>query len=736
MATPALPNGSLNGHHPSTPSPPSSAPPTASTSPEKPPASSLSISTSHSPALAASPRFQNIFSTLQSTALPPQPRDPSADAPPRISVADYVRSKGGKHSITRILIANNGIAAVKAIRSIRKWSHSTPPPPTPTDPPPPPLPALSTDRLSCPPLFCLCRAYETFGNDHAIEFVAMATPEDMKVNAAYIHLADEFVSVPGGSNNNNYANVQLITDIAERTGAHAVWAGWGHASENPKLPESLALTKNGVVWMGPPPSAMRALGDKIGSTLIAQTAHVPCMPWSGTGLTVDYAKTGIPHDLYLEACVTTAQEAKAAADRIGYPVMIKASEGGGGKGIRRVIDPEQVDLAFAQVQGEVPGSPIFLMKLAPTCRHLEVQLLADSHGEAIAIFGRDCSIQRRHQKIIEEGPVVAAPPTVWRQMEQSAVRLAKEVGYIGAGTVEYLYLENGEYYFLELNPRLQVEHPVTELISGVNLPAAQLQVAMGIPLHNIRGIRRMYGEDPDTETPIDFTHREAHTLPGHVIACRVTAENPDMEFQPTSGVIQELNFRSTPDVWGYFSVAAKGGVHEYSDSQFGHMFALGETREIARRNMVLALKELSIRGDIRTTVEYLRKILETNDFRRNDISTTWLEQVMAKREVITEKPETHLAVLLGALYRAYRFQNLREKEFNEALNRGQLPSPQLHQDLVEMTQDLIYEKVRTPYPLPSQPSPPSRLSSFSPFFSLCCVRTDEVLNRPSPRRVQ
>ena len=680
MTSAALPNGSLNGHHPSTtpphhPSPPhptNPSPPTSSSSTAPSNSSSLSISTSPSPALASSPRFQNIFSTLQSTALPPHhhphshssphthshPPSGTPDERPRISVSDYVRAKGGRHTITRILIANNGIAAVKAIRSIRKW------------------------------------AYETFGNDHAVEFVAMATPEDMKVNAAYIHLADEFVSVPGGSNNNNYANVQLITDIAERTGAHAVWAGWGHASENPKLPESLAQTKSGVVWMGPPPSAMRALGDKIGSTLIAQTAHVPCMPWSGSGLTVNYAETGIPPDLYLKACVTSAGEAKAAADRIGYPVMIKASEGGGGKGIRRVTDSEQVDLAFAQVQGEVPGSPIFLMKLAPTCRHLEVQLLADSHGEAIAIFGRDCSIQRRHQKIIEEGPVVAAPPTVWRQMEQSAVRLAKEVGYIGAGTVEYLYLENGEYYFLELNPRLQVEHPVTELISGVNLPAAQLQVAMGIPLHNIRGVRRMFGEDPDTDSPIDFTHREAHTLPGHVIACRVTAENPDMEFQPTSGVIQELNFRSTPDVWGYFSVAAKGGVHEYSDSQFGHMFALGETREIARRNMVLALKELSIRGDIRTTVEYLRKILETNDFRRNEISTTWLEQVMAKREVITEKPETHLAVLLGALYRAYKFQALREKEYNESLSRGQLPSPQLHQDLVEVRMDLIYDKTK------------------------------------------
>ena len=503
-------------------------------------------------------------------------------------------------------------------------------------------------------------AYETFGQDKILEFVVMATPEDLKANAAYIHLADEFVTVPGGSNNNNYANIRLIVDIAERTGVQAVWPGWGHASENDRLPELLALTKNNIVWIGPPPQAMRALGDKIGSTLIAQSAGVPCMGWSGSGLTVNYAKNGLPKDLYESACVHSSAEALEVAERIGFPIMIKASEGGGGKGIRKVESAEEVGLAFPQVQGEVPGSPIFLMKLAPACRHLEVQLLADRFHDAIAVFGRgqrpphnnslskrqespwglgshfsffffsfcvlcyvilrklDCSIQRRHQKIIEEGPVVAAPPDVWRRMEQSAVKLAKEVGYTGAGTVEYLYTESGEYYFLELNPRLQVEHPVTELISGVNLPAAQLQVAMGIPLHNIRGVRRMYGEHPDGCTTIDFERRVAKTLPGHVIACRITAENPDSSFQPTSGVIQELNFRSTPDVWGYFSVAAKGGIHEYSDSQFGHMFALGETREIARRNMVLAIKELSIRGDIRTTVEYLRMILETEDFRKSE----------------------------------------------------------------------------------------------------------------------
>jgi biotin carboxylase len=201
-------------------------------------------------------------------------------------------------------------------------------------------------------------------------------------------LADEFVQVPGGSNNNNYANIRLIVDIAERTGVQAVWPGWGHASENDRLPELLALTKNKIVWIGPPPEAMRALGDKIGSTLIAQSAGVPCVGWSGSGLTVNYKKHGLPADLYASACVRTTAEAVACAERIGFPIMIKASEGGGGKGIRKVENVEDVQLAFPQVQGEVPGSPIFLMKLAPSCRHLEVQLLADRHHSAIAIFGR------------------------------------------------------------------------------------------------------------------------------------------------------------------------------------------------------------------------------------------------------------------------------------------------------------------------------------------------------------
>lgn len=272
-----------------------------------------------------------------------------------------------------------------------------------------------------------------------------------------------------------------------------------------------------------------------------------------------------------------------AAKKIGFPVMIKASEGGGGKGIRKCGSVENFPLCFRQVQAEVPGSPIFIMKLATNARHLEVQLLADNYGNAISLFGRDCSIQRRHQKIIEEAPCVFADQDVFDEMEKAAVRLAKMVGYVSAGTVEYLYNSDGKFYFLELNPRLQVEHPCTELISDVNLPACQLQIAMGVPLHRIKDIRVLYGESPYGSDVIDFDNPSHKPSPKcHVIAARITSENPDDGFKPSAGGLQELNFRSNKNVWGYFSVGASGGVHEFADSQFGHCFSKGEDREEAR----------------------------------------------------------------------------------------------------------------------------------------------------------
>lgn len=515
-------------------------------------------------------------------------------------------------------------------------------------------------------------SYEMFKNERAIRFVVMVTPEDLKANAEYIKMADQYVPVPGGTNNNNYANVELIVDTAVRMQVQAVWAGWGHASENPKLPE--LLHKHDISFIGPSERAMWALGDKIASSIVAQTANVPTLPWSGSGLKAQYSgkKIKISSELFRKGCVSTIEECLASANKIGYPIMVKASEGGGGKGIRKVENAEELPTLFRQVQTEVPGSPIFIMKLARCARHLEVQLLADNHGNAISLFGRDCSIQRRHQKIIEEAPAVIAQPDIFEEMEKAAVRLAKMVGYVSAGTVEYLYDTSGKYYFLELNPRLQVEHPCTEMVSDVNLPAAQLQIAMGLHLHHIKDIRLLYGESPWGDSEINFDQPQHKPQPwGHVIAARITSENPDEGFKPSSGTVQELNFRSSKNVWGYFSVGASGGLHEFADSQFGHCFSWGEDRSQARENLVIALKELSIRGDFRTTVEYLITLLETDCFQTNNIDTAWLDALIAER-VRSDKPDVLLAVTSGALHIADRTILSAFSGFQTSLEKGQI----------------------------------------------------------------
>nr|ASZ00198.1 acetyl-CoA carboxylase 1 [Geranium incanum] len=568
---------------------------------------------------------------------------------PAISKVDeFCHALGGKKPIHSILIANNGMAAVKFIRSVRTW------------------------------------AYETFGTEKAILLVAMATPEDMRINAEHIRIADQFVEVPGGTNNNNYANVQLILEMAEITHVDAVWPGWGHASENPELPD--ALDEKGIIFLGPPSTSMGALGDKIGSSLIAQAAEVPTLPWSGSHVKIspDSCLFAIPDEIYREACVYTTEEAIASCQIVGYPAMIKASWGGGGKGIRKVHNDDEVRALFKQVQGEVPGSPIFIMKVASQSRHLEVQLLCDQYGNVAALHSRDCSVQRRHQKIIEEGPITVAPLATVRKLEQAARRLAKCVNYIGAATVEYLYsMDTGDYYFLELNPRLQVEHPVTEWIAEINLPAAQVAVGMGIPLWQIPEIRRFYGMEHGggydgwrktavLAKPFDFDKAESVRPKGHCVAVRVTSEDPDDGFKPTSGKVQELSFKSKPNVWAYFSVKSGGGIHEFSDSQFGHVFAFGESRALAIANMVLGLKEIQIRGEIRTNVDYTIDLLHASDYKENKIHTGWLDSRIAMR-VRAERPPWYLSVVGGALFKASASSAAMVSDYVGYLEKGQIP---------------------------------------------------------------
>ncbi|XP_020776551.2 acetyl-CoA carboxylase isoform X2 [Boleophthalmus pectinirostris] len=631
------------------------------------------------PASSAPQRFTSIMTTSsQNTDVSPsmkpsmsgphlvkKGREQRKMDPPRdftvASPAEFVTRFGGSRVIEKVLIANNGIAAVKCMRSIRRWS------------------------------------YEMFRNERIIRFVVMVTPEDLKANAEYIKMADHYVPVPGGPNN-NYANVELIVDIAKRIPVQAVWAGWGHASENPKLPE--LLNKAGIAFMGPSSKAMWALGDKVASSIVAQSADIPTLPWSGSGLRVNWDEknqnlkdiVSVPSEIYKHGCIVDVEDGLAGAERIGYPVVIKASEGGGGKGIRKVECADDFPSSFRQVQTEVPGSPIFIMQLAQHARHLEVQILADEYGNAISLFGRDCSIQRRHQKIIEEAPATIAPPSTLEQMEKYAVRLAKMVGYVSAGTVEYLYSDDESFHFLELNPRLQVEHPCTEMIGDVNLPAAQLQIAMGIPLYRIKDIRLLYKKDPWGDSVIEFENPDCIPSPrGHVIAARITSENPDEGFKPSSGTVQELNFRSSKNVWGYFSVGAAGGLHEFADSQFGHCFSWGENREEAISNMVVAMKELSIRGDFRTTVEYLIRLLETESFRNNDTDTGWLDHLIAEK-VQAERPDTLLGIICGALHVADAGFRKSMSDFLHSLERGQvLPAASL---LNSVNVDLIYEGVK------------------------------------------
>jgi acetyl-CoA carboxylase/biotin carboxylase 1 len=585
------------------------------------------------------------------------------------TIEQYVEERGGNLPIKRVLIANNGMAATKSILSMRQW------------------------------------AYMELGDERAVQFVAMASPEDLKANAEFVRLADTYVMVPGGKNSNNYANVDLIVKIAIEQGVDAVWPGWGHASEKPELPEK--LKSHGIKFIGPTAPVMAVLGDKIAANILAQTAKVPSIPWSGSFGGVDDGpleanlneKGTIPDEIFEQATCRNVQEAIDAARQIGYEngIMIKASEGGGGKGIRFVENEEDLTNAYEQVQNEVIGSPIFIMQLCKNARHLEVQIVGDEHGNAVALNGRDCSTQRRFQKIFEEGPPSIAKPDTFKEMQQAAQRLTQTIGYVGAGTVEYLYnADTDKFFFLELNPRLQVEHPVTEGITGVNMPATQLQVAMGIPLNKIPEIRRFYGR-PDIygDDKIDFMEEDYKEIDSHVIAARITAENPDEGFKPTSGTIERIKFQSTPNVWGYFSVGPNGGIHEFADSQFGHLFAKAATRELARKALVLALKEIEVRGEIRTTVEYLVQLLETKEFKENTIDTSWLDGLIKEKAVKVEKPD-HLTVISAAVFKAFQHVQDQTKEVVEALTKGQVSTagiPTINSFNIE----IAYKDVKYPF---------------------------------------
>ncbi|CBH13789.1 acetyl-CoA carboxylase, putative [Trypanosoma brucei gambiense DAL972] len=555
---------------------------------------------------------------------------------------ELCRFLGGKRPIERLLIANNGLAAVKGIDSVRSW------------------------------------LYVHTGNTEAVEFTVMATPEDLHANAEFISLSDRHVAVPGGPNRNNYANVDIIMQTAVQNSCNAIYPGWGHASENPALPRECVKTGERVIFLGPSAKAMFALGDKIASTIVAQSNGVPTVPWSGDEILLPPGVFEVDPLVYEKAYISTAEECEELCGRLGFPVMIKASEGGGGKGIRRCLRKEDVRDMFFAVAEEVKGCHIFVMRMLENVRHLEVQLLADDYGDCIAVHTRDCSVQRRHQKIIEEGPVFGVDASIINDMEAAAVRLAKAVKYRGLGTVEYMYDKSTQkFFFLELNPRIQVEHPVSELVSGVNLPAALLCVGMGVPLHRIPEVRTFFGEQPYDTSPIDFTRRRCLAAKGHTIAVRVTAEDTDEGFRPTSGRVEEIAFKNSKECWGYFSVGAGGEIHQFADSQFGHIFSSAETREEARRGMVMALRNLVIRGEIHTSVSYVLGLLERPEFCNCDVSTDWLDRLISARILQSaqhNQQDVYIALTAACTLRMLSKRDENHGRYVSFLSAGHVPT--------------------------------------------------------------
>uniref|UniRef100_A0A8R1DU02 Acetyl-CoA carboxylase n=1 Tax=Caenorhabditis japonica TaxID=281687 RepID=A0A8R1DU02_CAEJA len=572
-------------------------------------------------------------------------------------VTANVSDPSKRSPIRRLLVATNGIAACRCMLTIRRLLN------------------------------------HTFRDDSIIHFICMKTKDETDSNSEYLKFANSFVDVPSGNNKNNYANVDVIVKHAVEKKVDAVWAGWGHASENPELPRRLA--ERNIVFIGPPSGAMFSLGDKIASTIIAQTVGIPTIAWSGCDISMENKKrlkgdfVEVPHELLEKACVKTYQEGLEAlkVHKIGFPLMIKASEGGGGKGIRKCTNVEDFKSLFYEVTCEVPGSPIFLMKCVENARHIEVQLIADRYENVISVFTRDCSIQRRCQKIIEEAPAIIAPKETRKRMQEDAVRIAKFVGYESAGTVEYLYLpDEDKYFFLELNPRLQVEHPCTEMISNISIPAIQLQIAMGLPLHKIQDIRNLYNLDKNGDDELPDVVLVDTAL--HSMAARITSEDPDDSFRPSTGKITELNFRSSQDAWAYFSVSGGGKVHEFADSQFGHLFARGRNRQEAIGNILGALQEMEIRASFKSQISYLVDLIREPEFTKNLCNTQWLDERIAKK--IKQKCTLLMSdvIAISAAVIGHSRVTQAFDSFKGAIERGQVLPPN------NLTETFLFDLVK------------------------------------------
>ena len=419
-----------------------------------------------------------------------------------------------------------------------------------------------------------------------IKTVAVYSQAD--IHSLHVKLADESVCIGPAPSALSYLNINAIISAAELTDAEAIHPGYGFLSENAKFAE--VCEKCGITFIGPTAESMRIMGDKISARQAVIKQGVPILPGTKEG-------------------VHSVEEAVKVAKEIGFPVIIKATAGGGGRGMKIVHSQAALPNAFATARAEAQsgfGNPeVYIERYCEKPRHVEIQILGDKHGNVIHLGERDCSIQRRHQKLIEEAPSTIVTPEIRKAMGEAAVRAAAAVGYNSAGTVEFLVDKQNNFYFMEMNTRIQVEHPVTEMITGVDLVREQIRSAAGIPL-------RFKQED------IKFR--------GHAIECRINAEDP-FKFTPCPGKITAYH----PP--GGFGVRVDSFVYDqYTvlpnyDSLIGKLIVHADTREEAIKRMARALDEFRIEG-IKTTIFFHKRIMAHKDFIEGDIDTSFLERIV------------------------------------------------------------------------------------------------------------
>ncbi len=429
----------------------------------------------------------------------------------------------------------------------------------------------------------IIRACKSLGLETVVAF-SSADRESMAVQ-----LADKAVCLGPPSAAESYLKIDALVAAALGTGCDAIHPGYGFRAESPELADT--TRSQGLKFVGPQGETMRRMANKLQAREEAKELGVPLLPGS--------------------QLMTSLEEAKSVADSIGWPLLIKAAAGGGGRGMKLVFTPDQLESALAAASGEALAAfgdgSLYLEHFVPKAHHVEVQILGDSHGNAVHLGERDCSVQRRYQKLIEEAPALVLSPALQEGLEEAALAIARNLRYESAGTVEFLVDPQAhKFYFLEVNARIQVEHPVTEMVTGIDLVQAQLRVASGEPLW--------------------FSQSDV-VLRGHAVECRINAENPAEHFRPSPGRITEWKV-PTGDGVRLDSHCFEGYVvPPFYDSMIGKLIVFGPNRQETLKHLQLALDDFKVSG-IETTIPFLNSLISHPDFQSGDISTSWLEKLL------------------------------------------------------------------------------------------------------------